>query len=348
MVPSDRTETDRRLRRRLTWLVLLLLAVACMTLFLTWRQERDVVNSVVGSQAAVGQSPKEQLPTAPNSARLGIPPVSELPAEPYANAGALDTFAEDQILTRVQSAMKSQSAETILGALYFVESCLDKISSTSGLGNLRPLNLRDEKVREFEESNRALKQRCSGLMRIRLDDLLSEKKRWLKFLEQEGTKGNDKNLYVLGGGASSLELRMHQEARELVQSSGPEALFWAQGALAEIVVHQSRGGVFPSESPLADSSHIFLAFELARCELGFDCGPTSFRTLMFCSGVGLCANGLRQAVLDSFESDTQRSVAVAQARVIAGALRQRDASALGLSAQQYRAQVQLGPNIGKQ
>lgn len=333
---TNSSESRRRLPGLWASVALALFLASCTILLVHWyeggrKPVPPVTSASVTDQQHGSPLDKGHISGAANS----IAATSSLTTT-TANGRALDAMSAEDILARVQSAMKSQSVEVIIGATYFLDPCLEKISNPAGFGNIRPLNLPDGKVRQFEESNRALKERCNGLLRIRLDDLLTERKRWLALLDRETAMVNNRNLYVLGGGMNSMAPRMHESARELLLNAGPDLFFWAPEAMAEIVTHQSEKGVFTGENPLAHSSTITMAFELARCELGFDCGSTSFRTLTFCSGVGACANGLRQAVLDSLTSDTDRLIALAQAKVISEAVKGRNASALGLAANQYR------------
>lgn len=327
----------RRPLRLLAALALVVCLVGGPFLVDHWFARGKVFVPTKTSTLVIDRPPSVQTETAKSiDSALPLPKESNLATKTAAVDHMLDSMLGEEILTRVRQAMRSQSVETIIGAAYFVDSCIEKITYPGGLGNVRPLNLADAKVRLFEESNRVLKDRCSGLLRIRLEELLMERKRWASLLEREGSATNDRNLYVSGGGLNSISPKMQELARDLLLSAGPDLFFWAPEAMAEIVVHQSENGVFTGANVLARSSTIYMAFELARCDLGFDCGPTSFRTLTVCSNVGACAEDLRRAILESLANDDERSRALAQAKAISDAITSRDVRALGLAPDQFR------------
>lgn len=250
----------------------------------------------------------------------------------------LDAQGSESLLALVEKGIQSAEPRDWAVAKMILDRCVLSIQNLGGIDRPQPISLRPGDVGLFEEARDKLRKRCEGLLRIRLDDVLRYQRIWTESLRKAEAMPNDENLFVAGGGANLLTKSTQKRLRDLVVSAGPEALVWAPEALAEVVAHQSEGGVFSPESPLSKMTTLWAGFELARCDLGFECGPSSLRLLSMCIGAGVCGSDVRTAVIGALLSDSDRATAKAQASLIANAITSRTTSSLGLDVEQLRSE----------
>ena len=73
-----------------------------------------------------------------------------------------------------------------------------------------------------------------------------------------------------------------------------------------------------------------LAFTLAACQLGLECGPASLTALQLCASLGQCAGGVVDRYLQALPDPADREAAQAESRRVVQAVQSNDFGALGL------------------
>jgi len=79
----------------------------------------------------------------------------------------------------------------------------------------------------------------------------------------------------------------------------------------------------------ADATALYLAYDLAMCELGADCGPASISTLLLCANRGFCGDSTAAAIQNGVAANgaTQYASIVTLANLLAAAFRNQDVNA---------------------
>lgn len=112
-----------------------------------------------------------------------------------------------------------------------------------------------------------------------------------------------------------------REARAVIASGDAYAIFSLAGFM-ERYLKQEREASQPDIRALA--------FYLAPCELGLECGPDSLTALLLCANRGECEGTVADRYAHSFAGQVDREDVLRESRSVAAAIRAGDLKALGL------------------
>lgn len=208
-----------------------------------------------------------------------------------------------------------------------LELCMGQVSA-SPLFNQPPPNLPASAALRFADSARELKQRCSGLLRVPLDDIL----RWRK--ANVGTPPGPEfgGLQLDRGREVEQYAALTINLRRLFELNDEAALAWAWRGLGDALETAAKNpNLAPGLDPVltVNEDTWTTAIEVAKCDLGFACGPRSLRTLNYCVNTGNCADTAAEAALMWLPDRAERALAQRQGAVIAEAIRTRQYNRLG-------------------
>jgi len=246
----------------------------------------------------------------------------------------VDGLSSEDLLSRVRVAMSSTEVRELAVGHSILNKCFFSIQNLGGLDRPQPQNLSPDATRLFEESHRQLRSRCESLLRLRLDDLIAARSRWLKVLSNKAIQGNDENIFVISDGRNEVSAETLERMRNVLDRTNTDAFFWVSESILEILQVQASGGRLSPDSILSNANTLWAAIELSRCKLGYECTSGSLRLLVLCTGVGICGPNIEAAVLAHLATPLLRLQAQQQSDVIVEAIAKRDFHALGLASQQ--------------
>jgi len=162
------------------------------------------------------------------------------------------------------------------------------------------------------EAYRSLLGRCKEFFDLDRDAVMAEMRRQ-KAAWQEGQA-----LRSLEQGDAAAAVR---EARAVIASGDAYAIFSLGGFMARYLKQEGE----PSQPDIRA-----LAFYLAPCELGLECGPDSLSALLLCANRGECEGTVADRYAHSFAGQEDRESLLRESRRVAAAIRTGDLGALGL------------------
>ncbi|MGZ3182326.1 MAG: hypothetical protein ACXU8N_07795 [Telluria sp.] len=116
------------------------------------------------------------------------------------------------------------------------------------------------------------------------------------------------------------------DARAIIAAGDPYAIYSLREFM-ERYLAQRRGEATQADEPPDLRA---LAFYLAPCELGMECGPDSLTALELCAHRGLCSGSVQDRYLASFPATVDRDALRRTAATVAEAIRAGNLAALGL------------------
>ncbi|MES2069280.1 MAG: hypothetical protein V4488_02955 [Pseudomonadota bacterium] len=175
------------------------------------------------------------------------------------------------------------------------------------------------------EAYRSLLGRCKNFFEIPRDKLLAETRQ----LNNEALAGQadtpgERALRTLADGNTS---EAAEAARAVVASQDAFAIRSLQDFMYKYL--SSRTDALP-EQPAARPDLRALAFSLAACELGMECGAGSLKALQLCANLGQCSGSVQERYLQSLSNQAERDIAQKERDLVVGAVRNGDYRALGL------------------
>jgi hypothetical protein len=118
-----------------------------------------------------------------------------------------------------------------------------------------------------------------------------------------------------------------REARAAIASGDAYAIYSLRDFMAR---HLKRQGDADGNAPPAQPELRALAFYLAPCELGMECGPDSLTALQLCANRGECSGTVAERYAHSFAGQVDRDTLLRESSRVAAAIRAGDLMALGL------------------
>ena len=165
---------------------------------------------------------------------------------------------------------------------------------------------------ERVEAYRSLLGRCKEFFDLDRDGVMAEMRR------QKAAWQESRALRSLEQGDVAGAVR---EARAVIASGDAYAIFSLAGFM-ERYLKQEREASQPDIRALA--------FYLAPCELGLECGPDSLTALLLCANRGECEGTVADRYAHSFAGQVDREDVLRESRSVAAAIRAGDLKALGL------------------
>lgn len=160
---------------------------------------------------------------------------------------------------------------------------------------------------------RALYQRCEGFFNMgREAAVLNTQVQQEKWERGESATPGEQAMQILNAGD---EARAFETARNAVASKDAYAIASLQEFVYLSLRLQRDAGVLPGNTRVDVRS---LAYALAACRLGLECGAESLTALRLCANSGQCDGGVMDRLLQSLPNANDREAANAEtARVIA-------------------------------
>ena len=175
------------------------------------------------------------------------------------------------------------------------------------------------------ESYRELWGRCKRFSDLPHDTLVAETQRqkdaWMT--GQAHSPGDTAaQAHMAGNSAQALGI-----ARAAVASQDPYAI----DSLRDFVIHYwwDHNDNHP-EAQIARPDLRALAFSVAACQMGLECGAGSLTALQQCANTGACSGTVVERYLQSLPNPSDREALVTESRRVADAIRANDTKGLGL------------------
>lgn len=190
------------------------------------------------------------------------------------------------------------------------------------LGALPP---HDSNNAERIEAYRSLLGRCKNFSDMSREEILREtqqqKNAWISGASHAP---GERAAQYLTDGNTQQALRA---ARAIIASKDPYAI----ASLREFVnqyftAHNDAQPELPIERPDLRA----LAFSVAACQMGLECGPASLTALQLCANSGMCAGDVVDRYLQSMPSQADRDALRKESRRVQEAIRSGDSQTLGL------------------
>lgn len=285
------------------------------------------VSSIIASTPG-GAAPQRTAPAAP-TVRSFVLPVSA-PAQPSARTKlyALPTLDGEGVRSAYLAGVRSPDLLDKYIALQVDSLCRGFLSpANQAVMNTRVLLERGvgaAGIANAEAAIRTLRSRCEPFLRIPRSELDSNEKSFRDALEQPGSPFKDMRRLLPDATDAVLGDRRQQLLRAFaVDERG--AMQWANAALIEYLeIQRTRGNRNVIEVSDVDAGI------LARCELGFPCGPESVALLLVCAQSGICHASMFDAVMANWPNEMDRNRLLRQRDALVAALKARDFKKLGL------------------
>lgn len=128
--------------------------------------------------------------------------------------------------------------------------------------------------------------------------------------------------YMAGDSAQAIAL-----ARAALTTQDPYAI----DSLREFVIHYwwDHNDRFP-DSPVSRPDLRALAFSVAACEMGLECGATSLTAVQQCANTGACSGTTVDRFMQNLPSQADRDALALESRKLLDAIRSQDFKAMGL------------------
>lgn len=169
------------------------------------------------------------------------------------------------------------------------------------------------------DAYRSLLGRCKRFLDLSHDDIVAESR------EQE-------NAWNAGDARSPGESALQSfnagkvdESRSAVRSILASGDAYAIGSMSELVADAESPLPRTSLSPALRS----LAFSVAACELGLECGPGSLTALLLCANNGACEGGVVDRYLSELPDQAEYDAVLQESRRVIDAVKANDMSVLG-------------------
>ena len=116
-------------------------------------------------------------------------------------------------------------------------------------------------------------------------------------------------------------------ARTAIATRDPYAI----DSLREFVIHYwwDHNDRYPDD-PVNRPDLRALAFSVAACQMGLECGATSLTAVQQCANTGACTGSTVERYLQSLPTQADREALVVESRKVGDAIRTQDFKALGL------------------
>lgn len=177
------------------------------------------------------------------------------------------------------------------------------------------------------DAYRALQGRCKAYSDMRREEMLATT-RQLQQAYDSGTNlsPGEAAAKLLAEGKTAEAVQM---ARAIVLSQDPFAIHSLRDFIQPYVVQQVDAQMAASrERPDLRG----LAFSLAACQMGLECGPGSLSALQLCASIGACSGSVSERYLQALPDQADRDALQQESRRVLDALRSADFAALGLLA----------------
>lgn len=175
------------------------------------------------------------------------------------------------------------------------------------------------------EAYRSLLGRCKEFFDLGRDDLMTgthvQQTAWLR--GQARAPGELAMQLLEQGDAEGAAA----QARAAVASGDAYAIYSLREFMARYLNRQRDT---EGNATLAQPDVRALAFYLAPCELGMECGPDSLTALQLCANRGECEGTVADRYAHSFAGQVDRDTLLQESRRVAAAVRAGDMKALGL------------------
>ena len=175
------------------------------------------------------------------------------------------------------------------------------------------------------ESYRELWGRCKRFTDLSHAQLVAETQRQKDvWMTGQANAPGDSAAQAHGAGNSAQALAI---ARAAVNSQDPYAI----DSLREFVIHYWWGhnDNHPGE-PIHRPDLRALAFSVAACQTGLECGAGSLTAVQQCANTGACTGTVVERYLQSLPNPSDRDALMAESRRVTDAIRAHDTKALGL------------------
>jgi hypothetical protein len=175
------------------------------------------------------------------------------------------------------------------------------------------------------DAYRALMGRCKGFFDLPRGQLLQET---AQQKSGAGTgaalaPGELANKYLLDGDAA----KALQAARAVIASRDPAAI----DSLHEFVNQYLSSQIDAQQLPRSERVDLrALAFSMAACKMGMECGPDSLTALQLCANSGACSGNVSERYLHGLADDADRERLLAESERVVAAIKSGNYKALGL------------------
>lgn len=318
MHPSRSQAASKRLTLSLAAIVLALLGVAAW-----WRG---------GEHAAPPAVPQHGAAAAPVAASTGrAAPVPPSPTAANAPTQMANTLERAPDLRRVFDQYKSSANPAERNAAYRAWSaCYPTFIAPAGqpvtlemVTRALPQNAPDYAQRV--EAYRSLLGRCKEFFDIGRDSLVAETHaQQLAWQRGQARAPGELAMQRLEQGDADGAAGV---ARAAIVSGDAYAIYSLRDFMARYLNRQRDA---EGNAPLAQPEVRALAFYLAPCELGMECGPDSLTALLLCANRGECSGTVADRYAHSFAGQVDRDTLLQESHRVAAAIRAGDLKALGL------------------
>ncbi|MGV0958510.1 MAG: hypothetical protein ACOYB1_01645 [Limnohabitans sp.] len=198
-----------------------------------------------------------------------------------------------------------------------------QVVSINSLTQSLPMN--DPRNAQRTEAYRALQARCLKFLDLSREDTLNGMR-----LQQESadhgqmlSPGEQASDYLANGNKQEA-LRV---ARDIIAAQDPYGISSLSEFIKTLIVLQVDAQSLPS-TERADLRS--MAFTLAACQMGLECGVDSLSALQLCTSLGACSGSVAERYLQALPSDSDRAELNLETARVLGAIRSGNVTALGL------------------
>lgn len=184
---------------------------------------------------------------------------------------------------------------------------------------------KDGKLVDRENAYRAIQARCLSFSYMSRDEML-DANRNQQAAHNRGdlmSPGEQAEKFLTEGNKESALKTMH----DIIAAGDPYAISSLREFVNQFIVLQvDAQAVHSDERPDLRS----LAFTLAACHLGLECGPTSLSALQLCASMGECVGSVADRYLQALPNQADRDAVAIETRRVLTAIGAGDLKALGL------------------
>lgn len=187
-------------------------------------------------------------------------------------------------------------------------------SVTKGLSRQAP------NYSERVDAYRSLLGRCKNFLDLPHDDIVLQSQQLENFRNtgEAQSPGELARQYLNAGKMNEAKA----VARSIITSKDAYAI----NSLSEFIADMTASAA----SVHADPELRSMAFSIAACQLGLECGSDSLTALLLCANNGACTGSVVDRYLSELPSQPDRDVVLRESRRVIDAIRENDMSALGL------------------
>lgn len=187
------------------------------------------------------------------------------------------------------------------------------------------LDKNDPKTAQRFDAYRSLLGKCQQFFGLNRDQLL-EATRLEKEAANQGlslSPGEIANQYLQEGDAP--------HARQVVQRILASQDAFAIGSLQEFVQPYLAAKVEDQSLPASTRIDVrALAFSIAACDLGLDCGSDALTAILLCANTGECTGNLRERYFNRLPDPADKTMLQQETENVLNAIRSKNFSLLGL------------------